>query len=476
MTDPTRRPNPNAGRTPAPRPAGAAQPQAARPAAAPQRRAAPAPAPAPAPARRSPVRREVEPQEALDPTTKKGLIAAGVLVVIGAAVWIVIGNQKRAQKEADDAIVNMVQSFKRDMETVVKNDSATEAEIQAAIDRIDHEPEKYMTYSTEQEIKTLKSRLIGKLEDLKRRKEFMEQFAKVEDIVKNIATKSSEDIRGARQILTDLEATDTARYGPQYPEQIKTMKSTIDNSLVGKMCVEAKAIADASGTSPRQGLAKYADAEDYVRKAMLDAKQAKSPNYDPYMELYKKLLADSDEYSKRVINKEFMESIPWKDLLAGEMASKWSKTTTIAGFACRIENGILTISPPDPGTKQQGVAGILDQKNDNLRHFMLDMEFAVDGVATMFVHVSPPPQNPDNRQSETYDLSSKEGGLKANEKYELVATSIGSDLAIWFPKNDELARYENSPTWTKLRRGGLAFLIPEGTRLRVTRMRIRELR
>jgi hypothetical protein len=474
MTDPTRRPNSNAGRTPAPRPAGAAQPQAARPAAAQQQQRRPAPAPAPA--RRSPVRREIEPQEALDPTTKKGLIAAGVLVIIGAAVWIVIGNKKQAVKEAEEAVVAMVQGFKGDIEKVVKNDSATEAEIQAAIDRIDHEPEKYVNHSTDGDIKTMRSRLVGKLDDLKRRKDFMEQFAKVEEIVKNIAAKSSDEIRGASQILTDLEATDTARYGPQYPEQIKTMKATIYNALVGKLRDEAKAFAAASGTTPRQGLAKYAEAEDFIRKAMLDAKQAKSPNFEPYQELYKNLLAESDEYSKRVINKEFMESIPWKDLLSGEMASKWSKTTTIAGFACRVENGILTISPPDPGTKQQGVAGILDQKNDNLRHFMLDMEFAVDGLATMFVHVSPPPQNPDNRQSETYDLSSKEGGLKANEKYDMVCTSIGSDLAIWFPKNDELQRYENSPTWTKLRRGGIAFLIPEGTRLRITRLRIRELR
>jgi hypothetical protein len=475
MTDPTRRPNPNAGRTPAPRPAGAAQPQAARPAAAQQQRR-PAPAAAPAPARRSPVRREVEPQEALDPTTKKGLIAAGVLVVIGAAVWIVIGNKKQAEKDAEQQLTAMIQGFKADIEKVVKNDSATEAEIQAAIDRVDREPEKYMHYSTEGDLKTLKSRLVGKLEDLKRRKEIKEQFDKVDEVVKNIATKSSDEIRNARQILTDLEQRDTTSLGPDYPDRIKAMKATIDNSLVGKLRDEAKAFAAASGTTPRQGLAKYAEAEDYIRKAMLDAKQAKSATFEPYQELYKNLLTESDEYSKRVINKEFMESIPWKDLLSGEMAGKWSKTTTIPGFACRVENGILTISPPDPGSKAQGVAGILDQKNDNLRHFMLDMEFAVDGLATMFVHVSVAPANPDNRQSETYDLSSKEGGLKANEKYEMVCTSIGSDLAIWFPKNDELQRYENSPSWTKLRRGGIAFLIPEGTRLRVTRMRIRELR
>ena len=371
----------------------------------------------------------------------------------------------------------MIQGFKKEIETVVKDDQATEAQIQAAIDRIDKETEKYMTYSTESDVKTLRSRLVGKLDDLKRKTEFLASFQECKKAVDESDKRSSDELLAVRQKLTDLEAIDSTRYDPTYPDQIKAMKTKIDRGMVAKLREEAKAVAANSATPPRQGLAKYAQVEDYIRKAMLDAKQAKSPDFASTEETFKGLLTESDEYSKRVINKEFMESIPWKDLLSGEMASRWSKTTTIAGFACRLENGILTISPPDPGTKQQGVAGILDQKNDNLRNLMLDMEFSVDGVATMFFHVSPPPQNPDNRQSETFDLSSKEnGGLKANEKYSLVATYIGSDLAIWFPQNDEIQRYENNPSWAKLRRGGLAFLIPEGTRLRVTRMRIRELR
>jgi hypothetical protein len=477
MTDPTRRPNPAAGKSPAPRPASAQQPQAARPAAAQQqqRRAAPAPAPAPAPARR-PIRRADDQGETLDATTKKGLIAAGVLVVIGAAVWIVIGNKKAEETRILEERNATVQGFKSDIEKVLKNDQATTPEIQSAIDRIDKETDKYVGEPTESEIKTMKSRLVGKAEDIKRRESFMEQFNAAKQIVDAAETKSSEDLRKAQQLLTDIEQIDSTPYGPNYPEQIKAMKTKIYKILVGKLRTEAKQFADASGTSPRQGLQKYAEAEDFIRKAMLDAKQAKSADLEPYTELYKGLLQESDEYSKRVVNKEFIESIPWKDLLGGEMANKWSKTTTVPGFACRIDNGILTVSPPDPGTKQQGVCGILDQKNDNLRHLMIDMEFSVDGVATMFFHVSPPPQNPDNRQSDTFDLSSKDGGLKPNEKYSLVATFIGSDLAIWFPQNDEIQRYENSPSWTKLRRGGLAFLIPEGTRLRVTRLRIRELR
>src|SRR5690242_7161835 len=135
MTDPTRRPKPAAG-SPAQRPA-QTKPQsagAARPAAAPARAAAqparPAPQPAPRAAARvaapapddepAPVRRPARRDgprgdEALDPTTKKGLIAAGVMVVIASVVWIVIHN-KQAKEEGDRlAVVKMVQDFKTDI-------------------------------------------------------------------------------------------------------------------------------------------------------------------------------------------------------------------------------------------------------------------------------------------------------------------------------------------------------------------------
>jgi hypothetical protein len=161
------------------------------------------------------------------------------------------------------------------------------------------------------------------------------------------------------------------------------------------------------------------------------------------------------------------------------MAARWSKSSGIPGFACRIENGVLTVSPPDPGSRMQGVVGILDQRTDDLRHFQLDMEFAVEGTVTMFFHVAPAPQNPDNRQSHAFDLVAKNGALHANRKYQMFADSIGSALELAFPPigdEEPIAAWSPDPSWAKLRRGGIAFLVPEGARLVVTRMRIKDLR
>lgn len=414
--------------------------------------------------------------EPLDATTKKGLIAAGVMVIIAIVVWVVIKNKKDEENAKIQAVVNMVEGFKKELEKVEADENASEETIKAALAAIEANPEKWKDHTSEPHVLRIKSKLTGRLDKIKAKKDFMDAFTAAKTAVDATATTASDVLIATRQKLTDIEVGADV-WDPAYPEQIKAMKSKIDHVLVSKMRDEAKAFAAASGGSPRQAIAKYAAAEDYVRKAVEEAKRTgNKPDEATYTDTYKALLQEADEFYNKVMTADFMESIPWKDLLGGEMASRWSKSTNVPGFACRVENGILTISPPDNGSKLQGVAAILDQQNDNLRNFVLDMEFSVEGVATMFFHVAPPPGSPDNRQSESFDLSSKDGGVKSGDKYNLVCKYIGSQILIHFPNNDDLAKWEPNPSWSKRRKGGIAFLIPEGTRLRVTRMRIKELR
>jgi hypothetical protein len=493
MTDPTRRPNPNAGKQPArPQPAGA-RPAPAKPAAAPAARPAAAPArpaarpaqPAPAP-RSRPVEDDPPPAprsvrrggnaggDEIDSTTKKGLIAAGIMVVIASVVWIVISNKKADKAAADKALNDMVFGFEKDVHEAVLKDPTTRAEVDAMIKRIDTETEKWKGYSTEPAILADRSRLIGKGESITRREEYITSVTAALAVVDAAASKSSDDLLNARKTLVDRSAD--SGVAPEYEEKIKAALPKIDQVVVGKMRDEAKAFTSAGGTTPRQGLAKYATAEDYVRKAIEDAKKVNNKTADAaYTEIYKGLIQDSDAYSEKVIDAAFIESIPWKDLLADN--TKWSKVTNVPGFSCRVDNGMLTVSPPDAGSKLQGVAGILDQPGDNLRHFQLDMEFSCEGVVTMYFHVSPPPGSPNNLQSFAYDLEAKENYLKAGAKYQLTASYIGSNLVVRVAGNDEsFPEYRPDPSWAKRRRGGIAFLIPEGARLKVTKMRLKELR
>lgn len=422
--------------------------------------------------RRAP-RRVGPQQDALDPTTKKGLIAAGVLAVIAGVVWVVVSNKKAEEAARLKAYEDRLDKFLADLNAL---DMKKLEDMKRGLELIEkNEKEVWKKTRIDSEVTNKRSRFTGAIDEINRIGDFHATFNAARAVVEGAATQTSEALAETRQKLVEIEAL-SGTIDPAYPDKIKAWIASIDNILVTKIRDEARAFAAMSSTTPRQGIAKYAAAEDFVFNAVVSAKKAKKPEEAAYTEVYKGLLQEADEYYTKVMTKEFIETIPWKDLLAGDMESKWSKVTNVPGFSCRVSNGILTISPPDTGSKLQGSAGILDQPNDNLRSFLLDMEFAVEGVATMFLHVTPPPGYPDNRQSETFDLQSGDGGVRANEKYTLQALFVGSNLKIWFPENDEMQSYEPSPSWVKRRRGGIAFLIPEKTRLRITRMRIKELR
>jgi hypothetical protein len=354
----------------------------------------------------------------VDATTKRAFVVAGVLAAVGAGIALYMRHTYPVCRLVRTDVVMTVQDFKRDIEAVMNDEHADAAAIEAALERIDHEQDKWKDFSTETEIVAARSALLDRLTRL-------EQIHRKDDRVP-----------------------------------------------VAKIRDDAKAFAALPSTTPHQGLAKYAETEDYVRKAMIDAKKAKNTaDENSYTATYKALLAESDEYAHRVITPEFIESVPWTDLLSGEMATRWSKSTTASGPSCRIENGVMTLTA--------GVTGILDQNQDNLRHFVLDMEFAVEGVVTMFFHVSPAPENPDERQSYMFDLVGGKRGCEPGRTYKMTVTALGSDLVVHIEEPKDVnggGVWSPDPSWAKLRKGGIAFLVPEGARLKVTRMRIKDLR
>jgi hypothetical protein len=276
-----------------------------------------------------------------------------------------------------------------------------------------------------------------------------------------------EDLVNARAGFRELES----REGLSVRQRaaIASLSTGITGRYVGLTRELAKYYADRTAKTRGDALARYAAAEDVVRHELLEAKTAKNKGDEEACTItYKALLVDSDEYARRELTPAVVESYVWTDLLSGEVAGRWTKSPP---GAFQIENGVLTASP--------GVFGVLDQTTDDLRHFVLEMEFSVEGVVTMLFHVSPAPQNPDNRLSHSYDLVAGPNALAAGRSYLLRATYVGSDLAIEFPdmKGDgAIAAWRAEPSWAKLRRGGIAFLVPQGGRIKVTRMRIKDLR
>jgi len=410
-----------------------------------------------------------------DATTKRAFIVAGVLAIIGVGALLKFGRRTESYGPGGNNAVEVIRHFKAAIEAVVNDEHASAAAVQAAIERIDKEPDKWKDRSTEADIVAARARLVGMLpKQVCFRPVPSEWIESAGNAIANWEFRTTHELLDTKARLSQL-ALDSAALDDSQIATVKELSVKLDRVLVTKFREEAATYAAQPTTTPHQGLAEYAEAEDYVIKALYNAKKTKNKaDEDSYTATYKALLAESDAYATRVVTPEFIAGIPWKDLLSGDLADRWSKSGSIPGFKVRIENGVLTVDPPEPGCKQQGVLGIFDQKTDNLRHFVLDMEFAVEGTVTMFFHVSPAPAMPDNRQSMTYDLVGGKEGLEPGRKYAMEATFIGSDLTIRFPDSGEM--WSADPSWVKLRKGGIAFLVPEGARLKITRMRIKELR
>lgn len=322
-----------------------------------------------------------------------------------------------------------------------------------------------------------RSHLGGKSGTLDEHDDFIRQLTEALATVGAADSTTSDVLVATKRKLLDLLPRVPADMSDA-SDDIAVAIMNIDHALVPKMRNEANALCAISSTTRSEGLAKYAAAEDCVRKALEDAIKSRNKTDEAaYTPIYKSLLTESDAYTERVVTPAFIESIPWKDLLSTDMAANWSRTTNVPGFSFRIANGVLTTTPPDAGSKMIAVVGILDQREHNLRHLVLDMEFAVEGTVTMYLHVAPPPGSPNNLQSEAYDLQTGATGLTPGAKYTLAATYVGSDLDIKVTGNSQsFTEYSQTSSWAKRRRGGIAFLLPEGARLTITRMRIKELR
>src|SRR5262252_1186366 len=200
MTDPAPRPKPTAGKGPEP-----------------------VEEEEPAPVRR-PVRRGGNQEsEELDPTTKKGLIAAGVMIVIAAVVWTVVHNKKAAEEEARQKVIKVVTDFKNEIEAVVNNEHAEAEAVQAALDKIEKEQDKWVDRSTDSEIRGDKSKLTGKLEKIRLEKEFRAAYNAAKEAVENSASRSIDELVKTRQKLGEIESN-AEQYDPAYPQQIKDWK------------------------------------------------------------------------------------------------------------------------------------------------------------------------------------------------------------------------------------------------------------
>jgi hypothetical protein len=302
--------------------------------------------------------------------------------------------------------------------------------------------------------------------------EWRDAWSRIEPRLADIGSLSCAELTELRRRLAELDAEQREVHAVS--SNVVHAIRRIDDALPTMRLLEAARTA--ARVPGREAIAAHPVAEDALRKVLEGL--MRGPHDTETQRLFEGLcrqcIAESDALCERVFTPDFINEIPWMDLLAAEQAKAWRTVGDIAGFTLHVADGTLVASM-EAGTREKGLFLVGDR--EQWRHFVLEVDFAVDhGAATMWLRL----RIADTRQSEAYELSAKDqGALTPGKSYSMLARFIGSHLMVDFPASPGVAgapaRHDTDAQWYKRRRGAIGFTVPAGTRLTITRMRIRVL-
>jgi hypothetical protein len=105
----------------------------------------------------------------LDGLTKASLVAAALMIVGGIAWWFVSHNKKSEEYIGPVDVGRMVRTFRSEIQAVVDDPKADAAKLDAALQRIETEQDKWADRSIDSDIREFETRLRTRLDELRRK-------------------------------------------------------------------------------------------------------------------------------------------------------------------------------------------------------------------------------------------------------------------------------------------------------------------
>jgi hypothetical protein len=453
---------PAAARPSAPQPAAAKAPAAA--AAADRARSPAASRTAPPRAAAAPGGKPAHPHHHLasaDQTAKIakiGWIAALAFLVIGGVILAVVMSKHRTDRQREKEYTRSLNELG---DQLAAADLETMAGAQAAIDLVTSKKELWNNSRLEQSALDVESRAKRAIERLREQEAIVQQLDQAEAQLANaqaLTLQQLEDavvqVRGLQPKVRDL--------GDEIVARFTTLRNQGQQTLVTKLSAEAKAMAERGGADWRATLNLFARAEDQLQTLATQAALDKDAEGGKrYAEMRTEMIRASDAFSDRVLTRDVIEQVPWRNLLAPGMEKEW-----LAGGPVehRLAEGKL-IAIGLPGGK-----GVVSTKQQ-WRDLVLDIEFAVDrGKAELYFRVQ---EKADSSQVPSLTLG-VDGAIPATPgtPTSVTISLIGSKLSAQIGGT---SLDEQIPA-RKMRHGVIAIAPDSGTALTITRLQIRELR
>jgi hypothetical protein len=316
-------------------------------------------------------------------------------------------------------------------------------------------------------VTTLISKAKSSLDSIQEKKLEFERLANVEATLSNAASKGPDELLKARRTLDSLVGKIDA-YGDDFKTRVMGQVKIVDRAVLSRLRDEAKTLANGGSDKQRAALTAYSKAEDEVTRLLDKAMQLKDEETKTFFATqFKEIIEESNAFVTAVFTPDVVEKTPWTDLLSEDQKKHW-QNYGLQGF--RLEKGTLEVVGPAAGASAFGLIDIPDQ--GGYRDFDLEMEFTIKGTVDVLFRLG---RRVDNTV-ESYTLSTTgQEPLKAGQVYTLHVSYIGSKLSGTLnPSDATLAEIPSN--WTKSRKGAFGAQMRESSELKITKLRIRELR
>ncbi len=413
-------------------------------------------------------RSRLRPAERENKTMMIAWIVTGVLALGAGLVVTIVVRKNIAIREAAEA------EFKEQTrvidETRKLSALATREASEELIQFVDKEKPKWEASDNASEIVTLRAKALNLIEREKQRTLKLQSMEAFDKDLAQLEKLSPEKIAEMRRTLVDLE-TGAETMGADFQAKLGKAKGDLNLAFVNALHEDAKAFAAANPDQASVALGRYTKAEDEIRALFDDVvKTRNKPLREQYEPHFRAVIEESDALAVATFTPEVIAKAPWKLLLVGEQAGFW-RPAKAPGFSHHIENGSLSIIGPDANAKLQGLISI--GYKEQWRDLVLDMEFTLEsGEFELYTRLG---ERADSTVPMVKFSTSGEGAIVAGKQYEITVKLIGSTLEVIYNPEDQTPQ-PLPVKWQQSRKGEIGFLLPSGAKLKVTRMRVKELR
>jgi hypothetical protein len=404
----------------------------------------------------------------MDKQTKRGLVI-GVVFLLGAVSYVVfVKNTTKTEAEKVRAYDKGLDDFLAEMNKYNLDTADGAKALQTATDVA---KEKWTGTRISPEINNKRIKAGITLQSAEDKRQFYDRLTALEAQAKDIATKSSEELRSMRK-SADTLALEAQSFGPEAVTRITALRSSLQTNIGTKLKEEAITFADTNGGTDALGaLQKLGSAEDDLRELYDAADKEKNAQSKTLFYAYlQELYVRTDKLANLTFNEAAVAAKPWLGLLDGAIANEW-KFSGVKGSVGKIEAGRLVLAGGDADSKARTVSSIGDSRQ--WRDFVIEGEFTIEsGSFTMAFRLG---KRVDNVTSDTVIVTADEGRVQAGGTYSFTYQLIGSTAKMTW-KDDIFEAVDRELDTRTNRHGAFGLVLNTGTKVTFTRLRVKELR